>query len=167
MTKTKTRYKDITGQRFGRLVAIQPLKRSTDHEKVWLCRCDCGQSHITRGTRLRSGFTQSCGCLKFTVCLRHGHRSHRMHHPLYATWCNMHQRCNNPDSPSFKWYGAHGIEVCERWGDFANFLADVGERPSGLSLDRVNNDGHYEPSNIRWATPKQQANNKRPRRSRA
>ena len=79
----------------------------------------------------------------------------------YTIWCSMRQRCNNPSDAAFKYYGGRGIRVCERWGDFRNFLADMGSRPKGLWLDRINNDGDYEPSNCKWSTPKEQANNRR------
>jgi len=91
--------------------------------------------------------------------VKHG----RYRAPIFKAWMEMIQRCTNPKRPKYKYYGARGIKVCERWMTFANFLGDMGERPAGMSLDRINNDWNYEPSNCRWATAKQQANNKRQR----
>lgn len=154
---------DITGQRFGRLVAI---RRSHLHSKSrrlhWLCRCDCGQFSTPTVNALRSGNTRSCGCTGRNF--RHGYtsRDKRNRHPLYNIWSQMLHRCNNPNAKEYKNYGARGITVCTRWRDFPAFLVDVGERPSsGLSIDRINNDGNYEPGNVRWATPKEQSNNTR------
>lgn len=93
---------------------------------------------------------------------RTGNYQHKMsYHPLYHTWENMRQRCYNPKHTAYKWYGARGIKVCERWNNFANFVADVGERPDGMSLDRINPNGNYEPSNVRWATQSGQIRNSR------
>lgn len=97
---------------------------------------------------------------------KHGHTSARWASSTYYSWANMIQRCTNPKNHKYPNYGARGITVCERWLTFENFLADVGERPDGLTLDRKDNDGNYEPGNVRWATHKQQANNRRPRRKR-
>lgn len=89
-------------------------------------------------------------------------RRYENQHPLYATWKSMRQRCNDPNSSSYPRYGGRGIQVCSRWDDFQTFLADMGERPEGKTLDRIDNDGGYEPSNCRWATRSQQEKNKRP-----
>jgi hypothetical protein len=161
MTKRQHKYIDITGQRFGRLTAIRPAgirpqaKRPTSGEMWWHCKCDCGRSTISKSGDLRRK-TRSCGCTR-----THGHSQK---HPLYPIWKTMRQRCLNPANADYRWYGARGITVCERWNDFTNFLADVGERPSPeLTLDRIDVNGNYEPGNIRWATWEQQRQNKRPR----
>jgi hypothetical protein len=126
------------------------------------CECTCGRQTTASTHNLRRAHTMSCGCLeaetKRTASRTHGQK----HHPLYSTWESMRQRCNDPRHPSFRYYGARGIKVCARWDDFAAFLADVGERPDGLTLDRIDNDGDYEPGNCRWATLSEQMASKRP-----
>lgn len=154
--------KDISGQRFGRLLAIRKCGRNSSSEILWLCRCDCGREYIVSGTHLRRGVTRSCGCLKIEMLkerfITHGQSHLRNGKPTrtYEAWSSMKSRCFNPKKRHYEYYGARGITVCERWLKFENFLADMGECPPKLSIHRINNDGNYEPSNCKWATLKEQ-----------
>lgn len=150
--------KDITGQKFGRLVAIEPIKKSNNSNIVWLCQCKCGNICEIRGDSLRGGDTESCGCLN-----RERHTKHGMYGtPVYKILQNILQRCENPKNSAYKYYGGRGIKVCKRWHTFENFYEDVGDPPEGTTFDRwPDNDGDYEPSNWRWATRKEQMDNTR------
>lgn len=143
--------KDYTGRRFGMVSVISWASAGT-----WLCRCDCGKERTFVVCRLISGEQTSCGCL-----YRHGYTANRKKHPAYSSWKEMRSRClgNNPKYAAN--YKARGIVICERWNNFANFYADMGDRPPGTSLDRIDNNGNYEPSNCRWATKAQQTRNTR------
>jgi hypothetical protein len=164
---------DRTGQRFGRLVAIEQVARKAPDERSprWLFRCDCGSLKALKvGDLIRSRYpTKSCGCLQHENAKRFGDKSPVKHGetrsgmtPEYRAWGDMRHRCRNPTAKSFKWYGGRGIAVCERWDDFRSFLADMGRKPGPeYSIDRIDNDGNYEPGNCRWATAKQQSNNHR------
>jgi hypothetical protein len=158
---------DITNQRFGRLVALQPTGRDQSGW-WWLCICDCGKQTVVRGVVLRRNDTKSCGCSMRESKTRHGHiRRHdgrKTVSPTYVTWYGMLTRCRNSKQRSYADYGGRGIAVCERWLAFENFLSDMGERPPGSSLDRINNNSNYEPGNCRWANYKEQAANQRRRR---
>lgn len=157
---------NIKQQRFGQLVAINPTtERDSDGNILWRCECDCGRFKLTTPHDLRRGLVRSCGCK--AGGRTHGYARHGKINPTYHTWISMRERCRNPNATKYELYGGRGIKVCERWESFENFLADVGPRPSGRTLDRFpNKDGDYEPSNVRWATILEQRNNQRPPRKR-
>lgn len=138
---------------------------------MWRCRCICGAEVVKAASDIKSGRVKSCGCQKREQMTalglknkRHGQARHSARTPTYISWRSMCQRGDG--SKGLEDYASRGIAVCERWRVFENFLADMGARPSGMSIDRINNDGDYEPGNCRWATPKQQAKNRRTRKPR-
>ena len=146
---------DITGVRFGRLVALRRIG-SMNGKSLWEFRCDCGKLHQAKAGDVRHSGTQSCGCLK--NC-RHGLSTS----PEYQTWFGMLMRCYNPKRRYFRYYGGRGITVCDRWrNSFDDFLSDMGPRPSlEYSIDRINNNGNYEPGNCRWILKSEQSKKRR------
>lgn len=160
------RRKDLTGKVFGRLTVLSDGERRTPSGGMyWLCKCECGTIKEVPALALSKGITVSCGCYNKEVNSNraiHGHnRKKGKKSPTYISWTKMNDRCNNQKCPEFKWYGERGIIICESWKSFSNFLADMGERPEGKTLDRKDPNGNYEPSNCRWITQKEQANNTR------
>lgn len=161
----------MTGQRFGRWLVLERGDNGAGRQARWICRCDCGGIRLVRSTHLKSGSTASCGCLqKERISEKkttHGHAGRGGETAEYRTWQAMKDRCYNPRHKFFKNYGGRGITVCDRWREnFRAFLADMGRKPRPeLSLDRINNEGNYEPGNCRWATRGQQACNRRQRES--
>jgi hypothetical protein len=150
---------DITNQKFGRLLVLSRASNSLQGDARWLCQCDCGRTSVSKGGSLRIGATRSCGyCANAT----HGHASNKSRTRTYRAWTSMLSRCRRPGDASYLRYGGRGITVCERWELFENFLEDIGEAPPGLTLDRIDNDGNYEPGNCKWSTWKEQAANRRP-----
>ena len=160
--------KDLTGLRFGRLLVLSKHTKTDQNipGTLWLCKCDCGKVSIKKRLCLVTNTSKSCGCLSLELLLKNATKHGKSQTAEYRVWQDMKARCYNKTKNNYSSYGGRGITVCDRWRDsFENFIKDVGIRPSEKhSLERVNNDGNYEPSNVRWATGIEQSNNTRSNR---
>lgn len=157
----------MIGKVFSQLTVVSFIEKRNS-TKVWLCRCSCGEMVNVRQCHLVTSHTRSCGCLKIKTIsktfTKHGALKNGALPRTYTTWRSMLDRCNNEKNSHYKHYGARGIKVCDEWlKEYSNFLADMGEKPAGLSLDRIDHNGNYEKANCRWTTTRIQAVNRRKR----
>lgn len=159
-----SRKRDLTGKRFGRLVALRPASPIGNCSR-WLCQCNCGKEAIVRITCLSNGHTKSCGCLHLETVrknsLKHGHAKAGEKSRTYIAWASMRNRCRSPHNQDYKYYGGRGIKVIPRWNSFELFLKDMKECPPNFTIERKNTDGHYEPKNCHWIPKSKQARNRR------
>jgi hypothetical protein len=163
---------DHIGKKFGKLTATDLFeKRILNNGKkalFWKCLCDCGGVSYVRRAMLMNGNTKSCGCGRAENAAKlfttHGHSKNNKESPTYYSWHNMIKRCTMPSCIQYKDYGGRGISICEEWLSFESFLADMGERPKGKTLDRINMNGNYDPTNCKWSTVAEQNINKRSNR---
>lgn len=158
----KSTFIDLTGQQFGRWFVIKESHRAGKIGYYWECRCDCGTIRAVSGSSLKMGKSKSCGCLFREVLLKRITTHGGTNSPEYGIWEAIRGRCLSPGHSAYKHYGGRGITICARWVNFSNFLADMGKRPSlKHSIDRIDNNGNYEPGNCRWVTQGQQCQNSR------
>jgi len=153
---------NLIGMSFGRLTVYDRCYKLRKTRNVhWKCVCICGNKRLVAGAMLKSGSTKSCGCYARQIT-RETNTRHGMYGTIeYRAWSRMRHRCNSKNGINYASYGGRGISVCKQWDDFRNFYKDMGKRPDGMSLDRINNDKGYYPENCRWTTKKYQANNRR------
>lgn len=153
--------KDMAGKVVGRLTVLRYDRTEAGKVVFWLCQCECGEVVSVRGASLRFGHTNSCGCLAREATGNAARKHGRSKTKTYAVWKTMRQRCSNPNDANYHYYGGRGVSVCGRWESFEAFIADMGEAPKGLTLDRIDPNGNYEPGNCRWATWAVQRHNRR------
>lgn len=167
--KHRSNFRSLTGQKFARLTVHEYVGKNWQKNAFYRCVCDCGKECIVQGTNIKRGVSTSCGCYRTEL---HSNRRHANHDPRrsvkgvysieYKLWRSIKQRCLNPKQIQYKDYGGRGIKLCERWLDSLNFIKDIPKRPSPLhTFGRIDNDGNYEPGNVRWETRSEQQNNRR------
>ncbi len=151
---------NLTGKKFNRLLVIQRVE-GVNNERMWECLCDCGTVCVKQGSKIRSGYVKSCGCLHRE---NFNHKTHgKSHTKTYTIWSGIKQRCTDDGIPAYIWsrYGGRGITICDRWLEsYENFLADMGEAPPGMEIDRIDNDRGYSPENCQWTTKKENCRNR-------
>jgi len=159
--KKGNRFRDLTNMRFGKLLALEPVKKPYNTKYYWLCECDCGNKKIIMSSNLIKGISTTCGCGKIEIgkiTTKHGMTNTR----IFKIWVGVRKRCTNPKCESYKHYGGRGIKISDKWNNFIDFYNDMKEGyADDLSLDRIDTNGNYEPGNCRWVTQKMQNRNRR------